>query len=358
MAATLFPMAACLLLSIMPTLAQNQCTPNPCQLNGFCVAYQDDFICVCPMGAIGKTCIETTDPPSTIAATTSYQPTMVSGHSRTTVDRLNIFSTVMSTFPEETTKSTDGGSTVPLNVVVTDGNIDTRTEAASQQTSTQKIDQTRVSPFTSEGYETVSSDLTSTNIISDHVGSTDIVSNLSDSKTNQDFVTSLDQSVSSSTMITTTAESSESSYSNKISRGTEDMPDVVTTVTVSADTSSQESVTSTAGQSKSDRTLVVTDINSTANEPSSPTRSSTLATVTSILARLTSERSGEPTNEMSTRNPSTQRFEPMSESTEGLIISKCVPGLCGIGGVCLTIPIGFFCICPEGLSGDRCQLGP
>ncbi|XP_071840615.1 uncharacterized protein [Apostichopus japonicus] len=343
-----------------------------------------------------------TDPPSTIAATTSYQPTMVSGHSRTTVDRLNIFSTVMSTFPEETTKSTDGGSTVPLNVVVTDGNIDTRTEAASQQTSTQKIDQTRVSPFTSEGYETVSSDLTSTNIISDHVGSTDIVSNLSDSKTNQDFVTSLDQSVSSSTMITTTAESSESSYSNKISRGTEDMPDVVTTVTVSADTSSQESVTSTAGQSKSDRTLVVTDINSTgallspssmaydvrtdvlttdsnndismaslvttttlrpltnspANEPSSPTRSSTLATVTSILARLTSERSGEPTNEMSTRNPSTQRFEPMSESTEGLIISKCVPGLCGIGGVCLTIPIGFFCICPEGLSGDRCQLGP
>lgn len=204
-----------------------------------------------------------TDPPSTIAATTSYQPTMVSGHSRTTVDRLNIFSTVMSTFPEETTKSTDGGSTVPLNVVVTDGNIDTRTEAASQQTSTQKIDQTRVSPFTSEGYETVSSDLTSTNIISDHVGSTDIVSNLSDSKTNQDFVTSLDQSVSSSTMITTTAESSESSYSNKISRGTEDMmPDVVTTVTVSADTSSQESETSTAGQLKSDRTLV-TDINST-----------------------------------------------------------------------------------------------
>lgn len=43
--------------------------------------------------------------------------------------------------------------------------------------------------------------------------------------------------------------------------------------------------------------------------------------------------------------------------TEGFIISKCVPGLCGIGGVCLTIPIGFFCICPEGLSGDRCQLG-
>lgn len=204
-----------------------------------------------------------TDPPSTIAATTSYQPTMVSGHSRTTVDRLNIFSTVMSTFPEETTKSTDGGSTVPLNVVVTDGNIDTRTEAASQQTSTQKIDQTRVSPFISEGYETVSSDLTSTNIISDHVGSTDIVSDVSDSNTNQDFVTSLDLSESSSTMVTTTAESSESSYSNKISRGTEDMPDVVTTVTVSADTSSQESETSTAGQSKSDRTLVVTDINST-----------------------------------------------------------------------------------------------